>query len=168
MDQLKLLQDRFIAEWAAVGHAWGISRAMAQIHALLLISPQPLNTDQIMERLAISRGNAHTNLRELMAWQLVQKILKKGERKEFFGAEKDPWRIFTTVVRERQRREVEPLAQLLERCREESATMTSEDGAGFHHQIKEMSELVNIADRVMSRVGKSEKGGLLKWLLKMM
>ena len=97
-------RDEFIAQWGALGSAWGINRTMAQIHALLMISPQPLSTDDIMEDLQISRGNAHTNLRELTGWGLIRSVIRKGERKEYFEAEKDVWKIFCIVTRERKRR----------------------------------------------------------------
>jgi len=88
-------KEEYIAQWGALGTSWGISRTMAQVHALLMISPEPLSTDQCMEELQISRGNAHTNLKELVGWGLVKIVVKKGERKEFFEAEKDVWKVFT-------------------------------------------------------------------------
>ena len=76
---------------------------MAQIHALLMTAPQPMTTDDVMEDLEISRGNAHTNLKELVAWGLIRSVVKKGERREFFEAEKDVWQIFTIVDRKSTR-----------------------------------------------------------------
>ncbi len=88
------VKDDFIAQWGAFGSQWGINRTMAQIHALLMVVPDAMNTDEVMDNLRISRGNAHTNLKELVNWGLVRIIVKKGERKEYFEAEKDVWRIF--------------------------------------------------------------------------
>ena len=79
-------KDDFIAQWGALGTSWGISRTMAQVHALLMISPEPISTDQCMEELQISRGNAHTNLKERVGWGLLKIVVKKGERKELFEA----------------------------------------------------------------------------------
>ena len=87
--QLSESKDQFIQLWGALGSSWGINRTMAQVHALLLISPESLSTEDIMERLSVSRGNANMNLRELMNWNLIYKDLKAGERKEYFRAEKD-------------------------------------------------------------------------------
>ena len=108
-------QDRFIATWGQMGSAWGISRTMAEVHALLYITGAPLNTDDVMDRLQISRGNASMSLRALVEWGLVARIHKRGDRKEYFQAETDVWTMFRTIVRERIKREMEPvLASLYE------------------------------------------------------
>jgi DNA-binding transcriptional regulator GbsR (MarR family) len=106
--RLRAAQHRFVAEWGALGSAWGINRSMAAIHARLLVSSQPLCTDDLMADLDLSRGNTSTNVRELVGWGLVRPVLIQGERKQFFAAEKDPWKIFGTIVRERLRRELDP------------------------------------------------------------
>src|SRR5271163_2942662 len=90
--QLAEAKAKFIADWGRFGTNWGINRTMAQIHALLLVSPDALSAEEVMEQLSISRGNANMNLRELMDWGLVQKVIVPGERKEFFSAEKDIWK----------------------------------------------------------------------------
>ena len=82
-------KEKFIQAWGTLGSSWGINRTMAQVHALLLIAPESLCAEDIMEELNISRGNANMNIRALMDWGLVSKELKSGERKEFFSAEKD-------------------------------------------------------------------------------
>ena len=115
-ERLKQARNEFVAQWGALGTQWGINRTMAQIHALLMISPQPLTTDEVMEELEISRGNAHSNLKELVAWGLIRVVVKKGERREFFEAEKDVWQIFIIVARERKRREIEPALAILHKC----------------------------------------------------
>ena len=81
---------------------------MAQIHAFLLISAEPLSTDDVMEHLKISRGNANTNLREMVGWGLARSVVERGNRKEYFEAEKEVWKIFCIISRERKRREIEP------------------------------------------------------------
>ena len=96
-DQLKQARSEFVAQWGALGTQWGINRTMAQIHALLMTATQPVTTDEVMEELQISRGNAHTNLKELVAWGLVRMVVRKGERRDFYEAEKDVWTIFTIV-----------------------------------------------------------------------
>src|SRR5207244_13655672 len=90
---LQQARDQFVTQWGAIGSAWGINRTMAQIHALLIITPRALTTDEVMEELKVSRGNAHTNLRELVGWGLVRSVVRKGERKEYFEAEKDVWKM---------------------------------------------------------------------------
>ena len=86
-DKLKKSRDEFVSQWGALGTQWGINRTMAQIHALLMTAPGSISTDEVMEQLEISRGNAHTNLKELVAWGLIRIVVKKGERREFFEAE---------------------------------------------------------------------------------
>ena len=106
-------KEAFISQWGALGSAWGINRTMAQIHALLLVSSRPLSTDDIMESLDISRGNAHMNLKTLIDWSLVSKVIVKGERKEYFDCEKDIWKMFCIITRVRIRREIEPAIDVL-------------------------------------------------------
>jgi DNA-binding transcriptional regulator GbsR (MarR family) len=111
-------QDRFIAAWGQMGSAWGISRTMAEVYALLYITGEPLNTDDIMDRLQISRGNASMSLRALLEWGIVQRSHKRGDRKEYFQAEQDVWAMFRAIVRERMKREVDPLLASLHEIRD--------------------------------------------------
>ena len=111
-------KSQFIASWGAFGTHWGINRTMAQIHALLLVSAEPINQDDIMAQLNISRGNVNMNIRELIDWGLVDRILLPGERKEHFSAEKDIWKVAVQIVKERKKRELEPMAKLLEQLSE--------------------------------------------------
>jgi len=108
-------KQQFIGSWGAFGTHWGINRTMAQIHALLLISPDPMTQDDIMEELDISRGNTNMNIRELINWRLVERVLLPGERKEYFSAEKDIWKVVKQIVKERKKRELEPMLQLLDK-----------------------------------------------------
>ncbi len=111
-------QDRFVAAWGQMGSSWGISRTMAEVHALLYITGEPLNTDDIMDRLQISRGNASMSIRGLLDWGIVARTHKRGDRKEYFTAEQDVWAIFRAVVRERMKREVDPLLASLYEIRD--------------------------------------------------
>ncbi len=102
-------QDRFVSAWGQMAGAWGISRTMAEVHALLYITGQPLCTDDVMERLAISRGNASMSLRGLLDWGIIERAHKRGDRKEYFEAQQDVWAMFRAIVRERIKREIDPL-----------------------------------------------------------
>lgn len=115
-DGLGQARQMLVRRWGEMGGYWGISRTMAEIHALLFVSERPLCTDEIMAELKISRGSASTNLRSLVDWGLVQRVHKLGDRKEYFQAESDVWRMFETIMRERRRREVEPILATLDRC----------------------------------------------------
>jgi DNA-binding transcriptional regulator GbsR (MarR family) len=112
--QLAEAKAKFIADWGRFGTNWGINRTMAQIHALLLVSPDALSAEEVMGQLAISRGNANMNLRELIDWGLVQKVIVPGERKEFFTAEKDIWKVARQIVKERKKRELDQMVPVLE------------------------------------------------------
>lgn len=106
----------FIRRWGEMAASWGISRTMAEIHALLYLATEPLCTDDVMDRLAVSRGSASMNLRELGNWGLVHRVHHRGDRKEYFEAERDVWQMFETIVRERRRREMQPIVETIERC----------------------------------------------------
>jgi DNA-binding transcriptional regulator GbsR (MarR family) len=105
------VQERFINQWGNMVDAWGLNKTMGQIHALLYITGQAMTADEIMDQLNISRGNVSMNLRELMNWGVVRREHRKGDRKQYFVAEEDPWRWFKNVVRERRKREVEPIIE---------------------------------------------------------
>jgi DNA-binding transcriptional regulator GbsR (MarR family) len=117
-DALEKARALFIRRWGEMGATWGISRTMAEVHALLFITDQPLCTDDIMAKLMISRGSASTNLRQLLNWGLIRRAHLRGDRKEYFVSDLDAWELFETIVRERRRREVAPIIETIERCRE--------------------------------------------------
>jgi len=168
-EQAALLQaarDEFITQWGAMGSSWGINRTMAQIHALLIAVPQPLTTDEVMEELKISRGNANMNLRELCGWGLVRSVVRKGERKEYFEAEKDIWKMFCIVVRERKRREIRPAISALKDCIDRTAGLKSNDATAFVKQIKALCEFMEMSDSVLSKVVRSESSTMVPWALK--
>lgn len=118
--QLEHARERFVQAWGQMGPSWGISRTMAEVHALLYIRSEPLNTDEVMEYLKISRGNASMSLRSLVEWGLVARVHKRGDRKEYFEADRDSWSIARTIIRERLRREILPLLATLHELRDET------------------------------------------------
>src|SRR5471032_2624026 len=166
-DRLALAKDEFVAQWGAMGSAWGINRTMAQIHALLMTSDRALTTDEVMADLKISRGNAHQNLRELVGWGLVRNVIRKGERKEYYESEKDVWRMFCIIARERKRREVEPALRALQTCEKQTRGLRGEKAAAFNRQIKALSEFLGQAEAIMDRVSKSEQSAIMPLFLKM-
>jgi len=111
--------ERFTLLWGEMASNWGINRTMAQIHALLYASDEPLHTDAIMDQLQISRGNANMNLRSLVNWNLIRKTHRSDSRKDFYEAEKDVWQITTDIIKERQRREMRPVGDRLDELRED-------------------------------------------------
>jgi DNA-binding transcriptional regulator GbsR (MarR family) len=164
--QLAAARDEFVTQWGAMGSAWGINRTMAQIHALLLVSNLPLSTDEIMDDLRISRGNANMNLRDLVGWGLIRSVIRKGERKEYFEAEKDVWKMFCTIVRERKRREIRPAINVLKDCIDRADDLKSPEAAAFTRQTKALCEFMEMADGVLSKVVRSEESIVVPWALK--
>lgn len=167
-EKLKQARDEFVAQWGALGTQWGINRTMAQIHALLMTAPEPLTTDEVMEDLEISRGNAHSNLKELVAWGLLRVVVKKGERREYFEAEKDVWQIFTIVARERKRREIEPALAILSKCSDESREIGGAAGKAFHQQMRELEDFVGFASKMADRVSSMKHGLALQLATKLL
>jgi DNA-binding transcriptional regulator GbsR (MarR family) len=163
---LQEARDEFVTQWGAIGSAWGINRTMAQIHALLITVPTPLSTDEIMADLKISRGNAHGNLRELVSWGLVKSVIRKGERKEFFEAEKDVWKMFCIVIRERRRRELRPAMEVLENCANRTVDLKGAEAAAFNKQIKALRDFLDLTDNVITKISRSEQSKIVPWALK--
>jgi DNA-binding transcriptional regulator GbsR (MarR family) len=117
MRQLRTAQDLFIRRWGEMGQTWGINRTMAEIHALLYIVGGPLCMDEVMERLHISRGNASMSLRALCDWGIVQRLHRRGERREYFQSLTDVWDMFRLIAAERKRREMDPVLETIRQCR---------------------------------------------------
>src|ERR1044071_3312342 len=138
---------QFIETWGTLGSEWGINRSMAQVHALLLISPEPLSTEDIMEELNISRGNANMNIRDLMNWNLVQKNLVAGERKEFFTAEKDIWEIARRIAKERKKREIEPVLNKLKMLQDAEIDAKTAKGKEFKKTVDSIHDFVERMDK---------------------
>ena len=136
-------KERFVQIWGTVGVEWGINRTMAQVHALLLATPDALSTDDVMEALSISRGNANMNLRELVNWGLVYRESKAGDRKDYFIAEKDVWEVAQKIVAERKKRELDPMMKMLEQLIEESSPrkQQSKEQQHFSRLLRDIHDL---------------------------
>src|ERR1043165_5223374 len=113
---LRTAQDLFIRRWGEMGQTWGINRTMAEIHALCYIVGSPLCTDDVMERLHISRGNASMSLRALCDWGIIRRLHKRGERREYFESLSDVWEMFSIIAAERKRREMDPVLETIKQC----------------------------------------------------
>lgn len=160
-------KQQFILNWGVLGTQWGISRTMAQIHALLLVSSEPLSADDIMRELKISRGNTNMNVRELMDWGIVEKVLKPGERKEFFTAEKDIWVVAMRIVRERKRREVEPILNVLDQLKDIDAEKGDKDAKQFVSTINDIQRFANQATKAVDGMVKMDEHWFTGTLLKL-
>jgi len=155
-------KEKFIQAWGVLGTSWGISRTMAQIHALLLVSAQPLSAQEIIDTLSVSQGSTNMNLRALIDWQLIEKTVKIGERKEYFSAEKDMWEITRRVMRERRKRELEPILKMLDDVKnielseeEKKKIENTELIAQKSKEIEEFKEMMNQIDSFANRAEKA-------------
>jgi len=148
-ERFQKASEQFVLLWGEMASAWGINKTMAQIHALLYAESEPLDTDAIMERLHISRGNANMNLRNLTQWQLINKVHFKGKRKDYYTAEKDVWNIVAVLIHERQQREIAPIQQNLVQCLElfESGDELTTEEADFKERIENFIEFLEMFDR---------------------
>jgi DNA-binding transcriptional regulator GbsR (MarR family) len=132
-----------IQAWGNLGYSWGLNKVMAQIHALLLISPTPISTEDIMNELNISRGNANMNIRSLLDWGIIYRISIPGERKEYFKSEKDIWALARQVVKERRKRELEPILKTLKEVQD----VTGESNEALKEFKKVTKELKGFAEK---------------------
>jgi DNA-binding transcriptional regulator GbsR (MarR family) len=160
-------KEKFISTWGSLGTLWGINKAMAQIQALLFISTKPLSMEDIMEDLKISRGNTSMNLRQLMDWGIVTKVLVSGERKEFFTTEKDVQELARTVAKERSRREIKPVIKVLEEVssiKDDGTAKTKE----LIKQTKALKDITDDLDTLMNKLLNQKQNWLTKSVLKLM
>jgi DNA-binding transcriptional regulator GbsR (MarR family) len=166
--QLDEAKEKFLQTWGAFGSAWSISRTMAQIHALLLIEPEALSADDIMEKLRISRGNVNMNVRELMDWGLVRKEIRLGERKEYFVAEKDIWKVLRQIIIQRKKKELEPMLSLLAELSYLQPGENKEAEKAFTTTIKNIKSVAEDADKALDRLIKADEHWFFGTLMRMM
>lgn len=155
--ELAEAKQKFIEAWGKLGSEWGINRTMAQVHALLLISPEALTTEQVMEQLQISRGNANMTLRDLINWGLIEKQHRSGERKEYFYAEKDVWTIARQVAKERKRRELEPVLKLLTQLQAVEGDEQDPEFKTFKTSVTDINKLAFNVDATLETMLKAEE-----------
>ena len=144
-DHLPALNREFVAHFGEMGSKWGINRTVGQIYALLYISPQALNAEEIAETLEFSRSNVSMGLKELQAWRLVRLRHQTGDRREYFEAPADVWEIFRVLAEERRRREIEPTLSMLRTALLETPRSDAE-----RHAQQRMREMHDLIDRLMT------------------
>jgi DNA-binding transcriptional regulator GbsR (MarR family) len=173
--QLRNVQDTFIRRWGEMGQTWGINRTMAEIHALLFITGQPQCTDDVMERLNISRGNASMSLRALVDWGIIKRLHKRGERREYFESLGDVWEMFSIIAAERKRREMDPVLETIKQCQQ----LLDEQTLGKHakyepvaltrQRLAGMEEFMTVTNKIFQAFVSNAHSGLtrvVKTLLK--
>jgi DNA-binding transcriptional regulator GbsR (MarR family) len=159
-------KDKFLQAWGTLGTSWGINRTMAQIHALMMISPRALSADEVMEELQISRGNANMNIRALMDWGLVYKELRAGDRREYFVAEKDMWKVVRQIILNRKKRELEPILKILD----EISGVTendSEEAKALAKAVNDIKLFSSKADATLDMLIKADSNWFVGTFMKM-
>ena len=165
---MKLEQARaeFIESWGILGTSWGISKAMAQIHALLVVSHESLSAEDVMAALKISRGSVNMNIRALIDWGIVEKELRIGERKEYFKAEKDILELARLITVERRKREIEPMLKVLNKIQNLDSKKTVEEKE-FKKVTSELLDFTKKANGLMEKFTKSDKNWFYKLILRL-
>ncbi|MEE9613652.1 MAG: transcriptional regulator [Thermodesulfobacteriota bacterium] len=140
--------DRFVESWGMMGSVWGTNTSMARVHALLIVTEEPLSLDDIAKRLKMSRGNASMCLRELRNWTVVRLMKEPGDRQDYYVTEPDIWKVFVAIVKERKRREFDPV---METVREALPHMKKGSNAGVNARLKQMEEILATLDTIGER-----------------
>src|SRR5213596_2863340 len=160
MPKLNPVQQKFVLHWGEMGTRWGINRTVAQIHALLYISPKPLNAEQIAETLSIARSNVSTSLRELhQGWGIVRIVHVLGDRRDHFESIKDVWEIFRIVSEERKRREIDPTLNVLAECVREVKSNPQGD-AYTRERLESMLEFLTAMTGLFEEIIRMPTGAL--------
>ena len=163
--ELTEAKQKFIQAWGSFGGEWGINKTMAQIHGMLLISTEALCTDEVMEALQISRGNANMNIRTLVDWGIVYKESIPGDRRDFYTAEKDIWLVSRKIAGQRRKRELEPMLRVLSQVSGAKGKDKAETEA-FNETVSELKEMASFADGLLNKFEESEKRWMFKALMK--
>lgn len=166
--KFKEAKNKFVQTWGALGSQWGINKTMAQIHALLMVSNEPVSMEDIMDELQISRGNTSMNLKALMDWGIVYKEYKTGERREFFTAEKDLDELAVKIARERSKREIKPALKILKEVSTIEAKESSAEEKHFVDQTSKLYDFVLKADNMLDKMTEFNDNWLGRLVLKIM
>ena len=149
MTKLGQVEQKFVLHWGEMGTRWGINRTVAQIHALLYLSPKPLNAEEIAETLAVARSNVSTSLKELQGWGIVKLSHVMGDKRDHFESMKDVWEMFRLVLDERKKREIDPTLTMLRGCIAEAGKEKATD----HYTVERLRELADFFETTTAWYG---------------
>ena len=158
------VQQKFILHWGEMGTRWGINRTVAQIHALLYISPKPLTAQEIAETLAVARSNVSTSLKELQSWRIVKLVHVLGDKRDHFETMKDVWEMFRIVLDERKRREIDPTMTILVECLAEAARGDKETDEHTEERLRELHSFFEATTAWYAQVARLPASVLVKFL----
>jgi DNA-binding transcriptional regulator GbsR (MarR family) len=162
MATLTAVQEKFILHWGTMGAQWGINRTVAQIHALLFISPKPLAAEEIADTLQVARSNVSNSLKELAGWGIIRAVSVIGDRRDHYDSLKDVWELFRVVLEERKRREFDPTLAMLRECVQESEK--SKADAFTHQRLSELLGFFETTGAWFEQVRKLPNTALIKFM----
>ena len=152
----RITHDIFVDSWGMMGSLWGINNSVARVHALLIVSDDPISLDEIAKKLKISKGNASMCLKELRTWEVVKLVKEPGDRQDYYVSEEDAWKMFVSITKERKRREFNPLLEVLRTTIDDIKNDSDEPGVA-QKRLEGISELLTQLDIVLERGLESER-----------
>lgn len=161
MNELPPIARKFILHWGEMGTRWGINRTVAQVHALLFLSEQPLHAEQICEILSLARSNVSVALKELQGWGIVKLTHLEGDRRDHFESMKDIYEMFRVIMNERRRREVDPTLKLIEDCLADGGKPKAGE-AHVRERLEAMKDFFELATTFASQLDKLPTSSLVK------
>ena len=156
------LQQEFVLHFGEMGSRWGINRTVGQIYAVLFLSEKPLNADQIVEAISVSRSNVSMGLKELQAWNLVRLKHVQGDRRDYFTTPDDLWEIVRTLVEQRKKREIAPTLTKLRELQLQGPHSPEDQYA--HGKIAELGEMIELLTSWYDDMNKLETERLIQLL----
>ena len=163
MNKLSPVQQKFVLHWGEMGTRWGINRTVAQIHALLYISPEPLHAEQIVQALGVARSNVSTSLKELQGWGIVKRVHVMGDSRDHFESMKEVWEMFRVVLDERKKREIDPTLAMLRACVAE-AEKSKETDAYTETKLRELADFFDTTTAWYEQIRQWPTGALTKFV----
>jgi len=155
------IMEKYILHWGEMGTRWGVNRTVAQIHALLFLSTNPLNAEDITDTLGVARSNVSTSIKELQSWKLIKIVHLLGDRRDHFETMKDPWELFDTIIEGRKQRELDPTLSLLRECVLE-AEDDNQTPIEVKQRMKDVLEFMETLDTWFNQIKRLPKSTLLK------
>jgi len=163
MKKLSPVEQKFILHWGEMGTRWGINRTVAQIHALLYLSPRPVNAEEIASTLSVARSNVSTSLKELQGWGIVKRVHVLGDQRDHFESMKDVWEMFRVVLDERKKREIDPTLAVLRECIAE-AEKDKETDNYTHTRLTDLAEFFETTTAWYSQIRQWPTSALTKFV----
>jgi DNA-binding transcriptional regulator GbsR (MarR family) len=163
MPKLSSVQQKFILHWGEMGTRWGINRTVAQIHALLFISPKPLNAEDIADTLSVARSNVSNSLKELQGWGIVRMVHVLGDKRDHFESMKEVWEMFRVVLDERKKREIDPTIAMLRDCVAE-AEKDKETDEYTEQKLRELADFFAITSAWYGQIRQWPTSALTKFV----